>query len=91
LVRARTVLRLLESEQIARAGPDARGPAAPVRESGAKPGAGRDPETLTDQLTFFGPPVSPLVARLASLDPNTMTPIEALTLLATLAEEARRS
>jgi DNA mismatch repair protein MutS len=92
LVRARTVLRLLESEQIARAGPDARSPAdAPGRESGAKPGAGREPETPTDQLTFFGPPVSPLVARLASLDPNTMTPIEALTLLATLAEAARRS
>jgi DNA mismatch repair protein MutS len=92
LVRAREVLRLLEHEQIARAGPAALSLAdSPGRGSQAKPGTGRDAETPVSQLTLFDPPVSPVVARLASLDPNTMTPIEALTLLATLAEEARRS
>ena len=54
-------------------------------------GGGDPPRSATEGLPLFAPPVSPVVARLSRLDPNTMTPLEALTVLATLAEEARRS
>jgi DNA mismatch repair protein MutS len=64
LARAREVLRLLESEQLAR-------PSRPV-----------------EQLTLFAAP-HPLVARLQGIDINTLTPLQALTLLAVLTTEAR--
>jgi hypothetical protein len=42
-----------------------------------------------DQLGLFAPP-HPLVERLAAVDANVMTPLDALTLLATLSEQAKR-
>jgi DNA mismatch repair protein MutS len=90
LARAREVLGVLEHEQIARGGSESSREAAAGDVSDVK-SAGRAGDSPTGQLTLFAPPVSPVVTRLASLDPNTMTPIEALTMLAKLAEEARRS
>lgn len=72
--RARSVLALLEGEQLVR-GLDAA--------SGAKRAR------ATDQLGLFAPPPHPVVGRLAQLDANTLTPIEALTLLAKLSDEAK--
>jgi DNA mismatch repair protein MutS len=82
LSRAREVLRLLEGEQLAAALASGRetGRARPVR------GAPADAQ----QLTFFAPaPPHPVIARLAALDANDMTPLQALQLLAELAAEAR--
>ncbi|MDQ3996006.1 MAG: DNA mismatch repair protein MutS, partial [Gemmatimonadota bacterium] len=86
--RAREVLRLLEAEQLGRAAnyelrPDAIG--AP---------ADRSSQTTApdDQFTLFAALVPhPVVERLRTLDPNTMTPIEALGVLAKLTDEARRA
>jgi len=83
LSRAREVLRLLEGEQLAAAlaGGRERGRASPARSAPAD----------AQQLTFFAPALPhPLVARLAVLDANEMTPLQALQLLAELATEARR-
>jgi DNA mismatch repair protein MutS len=45
-----------------------------------------------EQLALFAPPLPhPIVERLKSLDPNEMTPLQAIALLAELAEEARRA
>jgi DNA mismatch repair protein MutS len=74
--RARQVLALLEGEQLVR-GLDASAPA-------------RDRRSPTDQLGLFAPPPHPVVGRLAQVDANSLTPIEALSLLAKLAEEAKR-
>jgi hypothetical protein len=41
-----------------------------------------------DQLAFFGSVPHPVVQRLRKLDPNTMTPIQALEVLARLVDEA---
>ncbi|HVG45652.1 MAG TPA: DNA mismatch repair protein MutS, partial [Longimicrobium sp.] len=41
------------------------------------------------QLGLFGPPVHPAVERLRAVDPNRVTPLQALNLLAELAEAAR--
>jgi hypothetical protein len=38
---------------------------------------------------LFGSAPHPVVARLAALDPNSMTPLEALTALAALVSEAK--
>jgi DNA mismatch repair protein MutS len=69
LERARTVLRLLEHEQLARASSAPR---------------------AADQLALFAPQPSPVVASLASLDVNALTPVQALALLDDLARQARR-
>jgi DNA mismatch repair protein MutS len=74
--RARRVLALLEGEQLVR-GLDA----APV----AKPD-----RTLPDQLGLFTAAPHPVVEQLARVDANALTPIEALTLLAKLSDEAKR-
>ena len=82
LARAREILHLLEGEQLARgaAGRDGRSAARGVATS------------ASDQLGLFAPAVPhPVVERLASLDVNTLTPIEALTLLASLVEAAQRA
>ncbi len=47
-------------------------------------------EPPPDQLTFFKPPEHPVVVRLRDVDPERTTPLEALRLLAELAEEASR-
>jgi DNA mismatch repair protein MutS len=44
-----------------------------------------------DQLALFATAPNPVVEKLASLDVNSMTPLESLSLLAKLSEEARRS
>ncbi len=78
--RARTILALLEGER-AREGREAMagGPPAPVPKTNA-----------ADQHGLFGAP-PPVVERLASLDVNTIAPIDALNILARLVDEAKRS
>jgi DNA mismatch repair protein MutS len=83
LQRAREVLRQLEGEQWAAALGAARG-AAPARAATSP----RRPDPV-DQLPLFPAPVHPIVAKLAAIDPNSMTPLDALTLLASLADAAR--
>jgi DNA mismatch repair protein MutS len=87
LARAREVLRQLEGEQWAAA-------------LGAPHAVGRPPDAVdirrgiadgADQLPLFAVGEHPVVAKLAALDPNSMTPLDALTLLAALAHEARTS
>jgi DNA mismatch repair protein MutS len=75
IARARTLLKLLESEQLAEAlsGQGPRSTAAPP-----------------EQLGLFGASVPhPVLERLRALDPNTVTPLEALALLAQLSVEAK--
>jgi len=84
LRRAREVLRQLEGEQWAAA-------------LGASRGGGKSPErsgapavpAAAAQLPLFSPAMDPIVAKLAAIDPNSMTPLDALTLLAALARDAR--
>ena len=84
LRRAREVLQQLEGEQWAAALGAARGggqspsPGVVVARAGA-----------ADQLPLFAPVTDPIVAKLATIDPNSMTPLDALTLLAALARDAR--
>jgi DNA mismatch repair protein MutS len=74
LERAKELLRLLEAEQIVpRAG----------RAQRARPG------TTDDQLALFGVMTHPVVQQLRNVDPNTMTPIKALEMLARLVDEVR--
>jgi hypothetical protein len=68
------VLALLEGEQLVR-GLDA---------PSGKPHSG-----VTDQLGLFASATHPVVEQLALVDANTLTPLEALSLLAKLADEAR--
>ena len=75
LERARQVLKLLEGEQLAAKRSDVRSRA----------------ETKRDQLALFATAPNPLVERLAALDTDTMTPLQALSLLAELARDAKRS
>ena len=73
--RATELLRLLEAEQIVpRTG---RAPAVPA---GATEG----------QLALFGVMTHPVVQRLRNLEPNAMTPIQALEMLARLVDEVKR-
>jgi DNA mismatch repair protein MutS len=75
LERAKELLRLLEAEQIV-------------------PRAGhvsKMPQTATDdQLALFGLTTHPTVQRLMKLDPNSMTPMQALETLAHLVDEVNR-
>ena len=79
IARARALLRLLEGEDLAAAlaGPTPR-PASP-RDGG------------TTQLGLFAAVPHPLLEQLAALDPNTMTPLDALARLATLVADAQRA
>jgi DNA mismatch repair protein MutS len=77
LARAREILAVLEGEHLAGTR-DARG-------------AKRPPSAPPDQLGLFAPVPSPLVEKLAGIDVNAMTPLQAMTTLAALAEEARRA
>ena len=78
IARARALLKLLEGEQIVAA------------LSGKAGIAARAPRNSGDQLALFasGPP-HPVVERLLGIDVNTLTPLEALALLAQLTAEAR--
>ena len=73
IARAKTVLALLEGEQLASALKEGR------------------PAAETSQLGLFAPPVAanPLVEQLKAVDANTLTPLDALRLLDTLARSAR--
>jgi DNA mismatch repair protein MutS len=81
--RAREMLTLLEEEQLVR------GDASRSRDATTAMG-GRREIASRDQLGLFGQP-NPVVEQLATLDVNTMTPLEALSRLAALADEAKRS
>jgi DNA mismatch repair protein MutS len=77
LDRARQVLRLLEGEQLA---------TSPRRDNGAARQA-----TRQDQLGLFAAAPNPIVERLAAVDTDAMTPLQALSLLAELSRDAKRS
>ncbi|HEY2848759.1 MAG TPA: DNA mismatch repair protein MutS [Gemmatimonadaceae bacterium] len=78
IVRARALLKLLEGEQIVAA------------LSGKAGIAARAPQAPTDQLGLFGSELPhSVVTRLRDIDVNTLTPLEALALLAQLTAEAR--
>jgi DNA mismatch repair protein MutS len=75
LRRATELLRLLEAEQIVpRSG---RASAVPT-------------SSADDQLALFGTATHPAVERLRNVEPNTMTPIQALEMLAQLVDEVKR-
>jgi DNA mismatch repair protein MutS len=75
LKRATELLRLLEAEQIV----PRTGLASPV------------PTDATDnQLALFGVMTHPVVQQLRNVNPNAMTPIQALEMLARLVDEAKR-
>jgi hypothetical protein len=59
-----------------------------VRGLDAPPGGKHAP--ATDQLGLFAPATHPVVEQLALVDANTLTPLEALSLLAKLADDARQ-
>jgi DNA mismatch repair protein MutS len=75
LARAKELLKLLEAEQIV-------------------PRPGRAQRTrlpaTDDQLALFGAQTHPVVQQLRQVEPNTMTPIQALELVARLVDEVRR-
>ena len=75
LKRAQELLRLLEAEQIV-------------------PRSGHASETRSgsadDQLALFGLMTHPVVQQLKNVEPNNMTPIQALELLARLVDEVKR-
>ena len=75
LKRATELLRLLEAEQI-------------VPRSGHPPPVARS--GTSDQLPLFGLMTHPVVQQLKNMDPNTMTPIQALDLLVKLVDEVKR-
>jgi DNA mismatch repair protein MutS len=72
--RARRVLALLEGEQLVR---------------GLDASSGKQRAASTDQLGLFVSATHPVVEQLALVDANTLTPLEALSLLAKLADAAR--
>jgi len=72
--RATELLRLLEAEQIV-------------------PRTGRAPvltDTTDSQLALFGVMTHPVVQQLRNVEPNSMTPIQALEMLARLVDEVKR-
>ena len=75
LKRARELLRLLEAEQIV-------------------PRSERAPRTslanTEDQLALFGLMTHPVIQQLRKMEPNTMTPIQALEMLARLVDEVKQ-
>jgi DNA mismatch repair protein MutS len=75
LKRATELLRLLEAEQI-------------VPRSGR---ASPAPTNVTDdQLALFGVMTHPVVEQLRNVEPNAMTPIQALEMLARLVDQVKR-
>jgi len=77
LARARAVLRLLEAEQL-----------APALRSAGRP---RRAAPDADQLALFalGTAAHPVIDRLKTVDPNALTPLDALNLLAALVSQVR--
>jgi DNA mismatch repair protein MutS len=95
IARAKEVLALFEGEQLAARLGARQGATAdadiPARERSAtsRLSSGR-PDAAREQLGLFAAVPHPVVERLKACDPNTMTPLEALQLLAQLAEAAKR-
>jgi DNA mismatch repair protein MutS len=58
---------------------------------GGKRQAKRAPASNPDQLGLFAAAPNPVVDKLAAIDVNSMTPLQAMTALAALADEAKRS
>jgi DNA mismatch repair protein MutS len=82
--RAKEMLKILEGEDLVR------GPGSRTQDSAGTAHSGKA-ESASDQLALFGTPLPhPVVERLRSVDPNATTPLQALTLLAQLVEEAKR-
>jgi hypothetical protein len=75
ITRAKAVLELLESEQLA---------------TGLAKGGRRAAAPPTDQLGLFGAATHPVVDKLRELNVDGLTPLAALTLLASLVDETRR-
>jgi DNA mismatch repair protein MutS len=75
LKRATELLKLLEAEQIV------------PRSGQASPAP---PSRTSDQLALFGLMPHPIVQQLKNVDPNTMTPIQALDLLVRLVDEVKQ-
>jgi DNA mismatch repair protein MutS len=74
--RASEILRSLEQDEVQR---------------GGRPSLTGAPAQAQRQLGLFQPPAPephPVVARLQALDPDALTPLEALNLIATLKREA---
>jgi DNA mismatch repair protein MutS len=77
VARAREILGALEHDELAR---------------GGRPSVSRTPTEPQLQLGLFQsqpPPADPVARRLATIDPNRMTPLEALALLAELKRDAQ--
>jgi DNA mismatch repair protein MutS len=77
IARARALLKVLEGEQL-----------VPALAGTARAASAATPPPPGDQLALFGAP-DPLVERLREIDANSLTPLQALTLLAELSAEAR--
>ena len=88
LARARTVLHLLEGEQLVPALAVAKNGARATRQANPRQAAASASE---QQLGLFLSAPDPLVMRLAGLDINALTPLQALQLLAELSAEASRA
>ena len=76
LERARHVLKLLEGEQLAK---------------GKRANGSDKTEARQDQLGLFAHAPNPLIDRLAAIDTDSITPLQALSLLAELTRDAKRS
>jgi DNA mismatch repair protein MutS len=85
LERARQVLHLLEGENLVPTLRAADGAAGPEARPSARVARPRD-----DQLALFAAAPHPVVERLRAVDPDAMTPLQALTLVAELARDAQR-
>ena len=78
LQRARALLALFEGEQI-------------VSALGSRTNRGKKDQAMNqDQLALFGPMPHPIIDELKRLDPNEMTPLDALTLLNRLVDRAKQ-
>ena len=89
LQRARQVLKLLEGENLV---PTLRhAGSGTLADVGDRDAARGDATVDAQQLALFVTQPHVVVERLRTVDPDTMTPLQALTLLAELAQEARRS
>jgi DNA mismatch repair protein MutS len=80
LDRARKLLALFEGEEIVSA----------LGGAGRKEVAGRSGKDSLDQLTLFGSTPNPVVEELKKIEPEKMTPMEALALLDRLVTRARQ-
>jgi DNA mismatch repair protein MutS len=85
LQRARSLLALFEGEQIVSA-LSRRGERVPDGASTKR----REQTANQDQLALFGPMLHPIIDELKHLDPNEMTPMDALKLLNLLFDRAKQ-